>query len=120
MHVCSLKEGISDDSTNFTPAGMPSLKFLDAMEAEHCGGKDKDIEFTTGNYNVTTCPYKEWKFVADKLYDERDMAHGRTVPDVDVLLEQHNQLVPEGGAKVTRAEVFAVVLYTGPMVQASF
>ena len=97
---------------------MPSLKFEEAMEDEHCRRKDKEVEFTTGNYNITTFPYKEWMFVVEQKYEEKDLTHGRRVRDIDALLEQHNKVVPNGGAKLTRAEVIAVVLYTGPMVRA--
>ena len=83
---------------------------------EHCNCKDSLKEFTTGNYNITTFPKREWLFA---VYGERegvDMGHKRVVRDVDQLLKEHNKLVSSEGAKLKRAEVIAVVLYTGPMV----
>jgi hypothetical protein len=87
------------------------------MEAEHCNSKDSKMEFTTGNYNITTCPQKEWAFAVKNEFDSQQMGHGRVVRNVDNLLENHNGLVPQGGAKMSRHEVIATVLYTGPMVR---
>jgi hypothetical protein len=86
------------------------------MEAEHCNSKDSLIVFTTGNYNINTWPLKEWLFAIKCEFDPAHMDHGRVVRNVDQLMEEHNKLVPSEGAKLTRPEVIAVVLYTGPMV----
>ena len=35
------------------------------MEQDHCGKPDSHIEFTTGNYGVTTTSAVEWHFVVN-------------------------------------------------------
>jgi hypothetical protein len=84
------------------------------MEKEHCNSKDSMTKFTTGS--LTTYPLKEWMFVVKREFDPDQMGHGRVAKDVHRLLEEHNSLVPAGGAKITLHEVIAAVLYTGPMV----
>ena len=97
-------------------AGTPSLKFEKAMEAEHCNCRDSLKYFTTRNYKVTTCPRREWMFVAEKKCEDGDLRYGRVARDVDVLLKDYNKLVSQEDAKIQRTEVIAIVLYTGPMV----
>jgi hypothetical protein len=101
----------------FFPAGMPSFQFEQAMEGEHCTSKDSTTTFTTGNYHITTFPLKEWKYVVKGEFDSDHMTHGRIVKDVSKLVEEHNKLIPAGGAMITRHEVISAVLYTGPMVR---
>lgn len=87
------------------------------MEAEHCKSKDSLTTFTAGNYNLSTYPAKEWKFVVDGEFEQDQMGHGRVVKDINKLLEEQVKITPAGGAKITRHEVIATVLYTGPMVR---
>lgn len=49
--------------------GPPNPKVREAMEAEHSQRADSRLEFTTGNYEVTTTSAIEWLFVAKP--DER-------------------------------------------------
>ena len=44
--------------------GSPEPKAMDAMCNEHTRGVDSKVEFTTGNYDVTTTAEVEWEFVA--------------------------------------------------------
>jgi hypothetical protein len=100
----------------FAGTGFPNLNFEVAMEKEHCGSADSGEIFTTPNYNITTCPRKEWKFVVQGISDQIDMGHGRIVKSVDQLLKDHNSSLSTQNSKLARVEVTAVVLYTGPMV----
>jgi hypothetical protein len=82
------------------------------MEAEHCLREGHSMSFTTSNYGVTTTPRAEWRFVVEGVSDGIDMRHSRRLPDIADLCR--SELADS--AKLTRAEVIAVVLYTGPMV----
>ncbi len=87
------------------------------MEAEHCTKAGFDMEFTSGNYQILTSPLKEWQFVVGKCGKSGDMPghnmdHGRKHLDIDDAL---NEKVSRR-AGMTKAEVIAVILYTGPMV----
>lgn len=86
------------------------------MEKEHCDSPDSSEIFTTPNYNITTCPRKEWKFVVQGIVDQIDMGHGRIIKTVDQLLNEHNGSLSTENSQLSRVEVTAVVLYTGPMV----
>ena len=88
------------------------------MAAEHCslGGCDK--EFTTGNYRITTTPRKEWMYIVGDEIGQRqecpgsDIGHGRRIVSIDELM-QCRRVVRAG---LNRAEVIALVMYSGPMV----
>ena len=80
------------------------------MEAEHCAGPGSTHSFTTRNYGITTCPSKEWGIVVGSV--ECPPGGDRCVPRVGELLG--SRMSRE--AKLVRAEVIAVVLYSGPMV----
>jgi hypothetical protein len=84
------------------------------MEAEHCSGKGCSHEFETLNYTkIKTSPKKEWGIVVDRIpCPQEDMKYSRRIPDIDSLLK----LPLSKRANLTRHEVIAVVLYTGPMV----
>ncbi len=101
------------------------------MEAEHCQMTGSDLEFTTPNYRLKTCPKDEWRLLAlrrgqtmeaflAKCRSEQlavglgEGHHGRRIPDVDKLLRLESS--KEAGLQVV--EVIMVVLYTGPMVGA--
>jgi hypothetical protein len=80
------------------------------MEAEHESSK---ALFTTRNYGIRTCAQNEWQIVVGQKISAADMSSGkRRVPNVEELL-QHPMVQ---SAKLSRPEVIAVVLYTGPMV----
>ena len=88
------------------------------MAAEHCslGGCDK--EFTTVNYKITTTPRKEWMYIVGDENGQRqecpadDMHHGRRI----IAINEHMQDPRVVRAGLNRAEVIALVMYTGPMV----
>ncbi len=88
-----------------------------------------DREFTTTNYGLTTRPSVEWALVAkregksDAEFEALVAAegpwvglgagfHGRRIPDALAMM----RLDAAALAKLTRQEVIAVILYTGPMV----
>ena len=85
------------------------------MTSEHCHKDGCDHEFTSGNYQVTTTPQREWRVAVDGRADLADLRHGRILTPVEALMRL--ELVSSSG--LTRAEVIAVVLYTGPMVRAA-
>ena len=93
-------------------AGDPHLDFEKAMEAEHCSMGGHRIYFVTGNYNIRTCPADEWAITAGGDYTHADLRHERRLVTIDELMKQDIVVV----AQLTRFEVIAVVLYTGPMV----
>ena len=89
------------------------------MKTEHCE-KNKDLRFESTNRNIRTTPAREWGFVVrDKNHDrsetppQKEMSGNRRIPDVNELLK----LEASRRAKLTRHEVIAVVLYSGPMVR---
>jgi hypothetical protein len=89
------------------------LNFMDAMKQEHCTKFGCRTVFITSNYNIQTCPADEWAIVAGERAYEK--VGGRRVPNVQELLgsDQARQ------AGLQECEVFAVVLYTGPMVRSN-
>jgi hypothetical protein len=97
--------------------GYPNLDFFNAMEAEHCRKSGFDMEFTSGNYQITTSPQKEWMFVVGKCGKSgkmpgHNMEHGRKHLNIESALN----LKVSKRAGLTKAVVVAVILYTGPMV----
>jgi hypothetical protein len=100
------------DSANPHPAGAPSLNFLAAMEQEHCSGEGSRERFITTNYGISTCPADEWAVVAGAS-GGADASGGRVVPCPERLVR--GETARRAGLQL--AEVFAVVLYTGPMVR---
>jgi hypothetical protein len=99
--------------TLMSGTGSPHPEFLKAMEAEHCSKGGCDMQFTTGNYIITTTPKAEWRIVIDCDSSLADMRHHRRIPDVKDIVSR-SKLAHEAGLKLF--EVIAVVLYTGPMV----
>ena len=110
--------------------GTPHLKFLDAMEAEHCKKQGHNHFFETPNYKIKTCPEIEWNLVRKRegKTEEEFMKilsnevpsvglgpahHGRRIPDVHELL----QLEDSKRAKLIKSEVLAIVQYTGPLAR---
>ncbi len=99
-------------SVIFCITGLPNVKFMEAMFAEHCSKKDSNIEFTSSNYKVTTTPNKEWMIVVKGEHSLADKGNGRIIPDISELMRSETVKV----AKLFTYEVIAVVMYTGPMV----
>jgi hypothetical protein len=93
--------------------GDPHLDFLNVMEAEHCHTDESMTPFKTRNYGIQTCSHNEWQIVVQNVKTDVDMRSGRTIPDLAKVLEL--RVVKD--ANLCRAEVIAVVLYTGPMVR---
>jgi hypothetical protein len=95
--------------------GSPSLDFEKAMRSEHCSREGSCHVFVTPNYNITTQPRSEWLYIVGDEQGHRlacpDMSHGRRM----VAIEEHmkNDLAVRSG--LTRVEMIAVVLYTGPL-----
>ena len=97
--------------------GDPFLNFEKAMEAEHCHREDSKARFTTNNYRICTCTHDEWQIVVQEgsqsVSLNGNMHYGRRIPNVNELL----QLPMTISGKLSRAEVIAVVLYTGPLYE---
>jgi hypothetical protein len=83
------------------------------MKAEHCSKGGFNYSFVKGNKKDTTCPANEWGITV-----ENDRTHigvylgTRALKTIAELMEQ--DVVKQ--AKLTRCEVIAVVLFSGPMV----
>jgi hypothetical protein len=97
--------------------GTAHPSFEATMRREHCQKAGCDVPFKSDNYQITTTPKNEWLYIAGnetgQLRACRDMGHGRRIVPVDELL-----LLPLARhAKLTRPEMLAIVLYTGPMFQ---
>jgi len=89
--------------------GNPNPHWEKAMQFEHMSNTD---EFLTSNYQLKTCPRYEWDVVANDLsLPESAKGHGRTLKAIDEYMRL--DLTKEAG--LTRPEVIALVLYTGPM-----
>jgi hypothetical protein len=106
--------GVEDFHSGLTGrVGMPNLKFMEAMRQEHCERAGCDTSFTTGNYNITTQPSKEWSYVVADETGHRvecpDKTHGRTIQPIDELMKKPLAIA----AKLKEEEMIAVVLYTG-------
>jgi WD40 repeat protein len=92
--------------------GMPHLNFKNAMRQEHCERAGCNVEFTTGNYTITTTPKLEWQYIVESVPCP-DMGHERRIIPISELL----QLAISETAKLCEEEVIAIILYTGPMFQ---
>ena len=94
--------------------GNPHIQFESAMRAEHCTNDGSKLSFTTPNYAITTTPENEWMLTVEgRLCHESEMTNGRILPDINALSE----CPAAKKASLTKMEVVAVVLYTGPMVR---
>ena len=113
--------------------GAPSPNVQLAMEEEHVAASDSHDEFTTSNYEVTTTPEIEWRFVVEAT--DRRLPEGlewpmeqklRGIPErmrqpmppttLRARLDDVNrQLVATGEPPLMPEEGFAARLYTGPM-----
>jgi hypothetical protein len=104
---------ISDFHNGLTGrVGMPHLNFKNAMRQEHCERAGCDVQFTTGNYKITTTPKREWQYILESLPCP-DMGHERRIIPISELLQLDISKI----AKLREEEVIAIVLYTGPMFQ---
>ena len=97
-------------------AGIPDLNFMKSMALEHCSKAGCRDLFKTGNYEITTCPYNEWKIAVDYEIELADLRHERHLKKISELLNSDEATK----AKLEECEVSAVVLYTGPMVFLNF
>ena len=83
---------------------------------EHCTGDFCNVYFVTDNYKIRTCSFDEWQItvVGDiaKASSDAAKAHDRRFNSIAVLMTEAFAI----DAGLTREEVIAVVLYTGPMV----
>ena len=83
------------------------------MRAEHCSLGGHDYKLYAGNYGITSTPMDEWLYAVGDDKGQRspcpDMGHGRRI----VPIEEQLQRPLARKAKLTRAEMIAVVLYTG-------
>ena len=68
--------------TKILNQGSPHPEFYKAMEAEHCLKGGSDMQFTTGNYHITTTPINEWRIVVECNASLGDMRHNRRIPDL--------------------------------------
>jgi ankyrin repeat protein len=75
-----------------------------------------DFTFVTGNYKLKTQACREWLFVAGDGTGKRmqppasEMGHGRIIHPIDDLMQKPLSKI----AKLTREEMIAIVMYTGP------
>ena len=82
------------------------------MQLEHCDSPDSRLKFKKMNSAETT-PRNEWDYViTPKQCPPEQQGGGRKIREVDDLMKEKASV----SAKLIRAEVIAVVLYTGPMV----
>jgi|LauGreDrversion4_1035100.scaffolds.fasta_scaffold378750_2 hypothetical protein len=83
------------------------------MRAEHTTRGGSTFTFTTGNYNITTQPSKEWSYVVADESGHRvecpDKTHGREIQPIDELMKKPLAIA----AELKEEEMIAVVLYTG-------
>jgi hypothetical protein len=97
--------------------GTPHLNFEVAMWREHCQKPGWDKEFITSNYNIRTTPKQEWMYIVGDETGNRlpcpaaDRGHGRRIVPISELL----QLPLSKAANLIRAEMIAIVMYSGPM-----
>ncbi len=98
--------------------GYSSLKFEIAMESEHCTKNGCMEKFRTSNRTSNysgfeSYPKKEWEVIVQGTRcPEEEMRFNRRIPNISDLCE----LPLTKKAKLEKAEVIAVVMYTGPMV----
>jgi hypothetical protein len=86
------------------------------MQWEHCSSPYAHTEFTAGNYGVTTHPNVEWNFVilaAETL--PGGTKDGVLLQRAPIPLAHFENMQQSTRALLTRAEVAALRLYTGPM-----
>ncbi len=83
------------------------------MEADHCNMGDSNYIFLFGNFKERkTWPANEWAITVRGDYSRAHSSSSRTLENIDVLMDK--DVAKQAG--LTRPEVIAVVLYSGPMV----
>ena len=83
------------------------------MKLEHCTRAGCDTLVRTTNYGLITTPRREWELVlGEKTAEAEDLQFDRRIPCYKKL----GDLDAAKTARLTPAEIIAVVLYTGPMV----
>ena len=101
--------------------GRPSANVEKAMEQEHCADKGFDQAFKTWNYGDACehTPTEEYEFVVNprqnKIYPNEIASGVRTKGRNRKLLDHLLRLPELAAARVTREELAALRLYTGPM-----
>ncbi len=84
---------------------------------EHCTGDFCHKIFVTDHYNISTSPFDEWHISVlgehSRASSDAAKAHGRRFESIEAMMKVEVALE----AKLSRPEVIAVVLYTGPMVR---
>lgn len=114
--------------------GAPRPQVLNGMETDHLKQPDSQQEFITGNYGVQTTSAIEWEFVMSGEDRGRERAwplestkhlpnrgrrrSHRTLATYDAELAKKNeQLRAIKQPLITREEVIAARLYTGPLFE---
>jgi hypothetical protein len=98
-------------------SGHPNLNFRKGMQTEHMTRGGHDFVFTACNYHLTTQPFKEWLYIVGDENGQRlpcpeaEKQHGRILHSIDELMQDPLRIT----SQLTREEVIAIVLYTGPM-----
>jgi hypothetical protein len=98
--------------------GWPSPNVFEAMKREHCDEDNSDTPFKVGNYGGDRYPRQEWEFVVapqqGQVYPDEKTGtsdHGRERKDLEDLMKLEKLVA----ARVTREELIALRLYTGPL-----
>jgi hypothetical protein len=98
-------------------SGHVSLRFFEAMKAEHCSMAGCDLQFSKdgkkGSKNHS--PKEEWQLVMEREGNGDKWNGKRRIPDIKELMELESRRL----AGLIKEEVIAIVLYSGPMVSAS-
>jgi hypothetical protein len=86
------------------------------MQWEHCSSPYAHTEFTAGNYGVTTDPNVEWNFVVFATETlPGGTKNGVPLQRAPIPFSHFENMQQSTRALLTRAEVTALRLYTGPM-----
>jgi hypothetical protein len=108
--------------------GEPHQKLEEGMEREHTRESDSDTLFRSLNYGILTTPREEYKIVVSGGKDLgvntashtiarvlRTLAYYGTFSHDGKLLHSNLPLIQK--ANLTRGEIIAIILYTGPCYQ---
>lgn len=97
-------------------SGPPCLNFEAAMAAEHCTMGGCDYEFTYPLLITTTTPRQEWfhvvSFNGGQHLHQSDMSNGRRLLSIEECLQKSTAK----RAGLNRAEIIALIMFTGPIV----
>ena len=89
------------------------------MAAEHCTMGGCDYEFTYPLLITSTTPRQEWvhvvSFNGGQHLPQSDMSNGRRLLSIDECLRKSAAI----RAGLNRAEIIALIMFTGPMVTAT-